>query len=382
MNEDKDKVLAAIHPGRLRKIFMDLLSIYSPSGKEHDVQLYLEERLVYAGFFVEHQTVEDGRYNLHVTMGSESPKLYLVAHVDTVPAWDRESLEPQEEDDIVRGLGSADMKGGCAAMLEAWLAMAEALPFERRPPVGLLLAVGEETNGDGSAAFLAAKPAPPWVVIGEPTGLSACFAHYGYLEANLVASGRRSHASLPELGHNAVESMLRALLHFWNDDAFGSDKSGIVHSIREMSSSRAGFVVPDRCEACLDLHLPPDKTPEEAQAAVLRIAAEAKRAIPDLDLRIDFDFASPGYDLGIDNPLAQTLSAIYRELDLPLRLDAFRSHSDGNLFYAAGAKPVILGPGALEAAHTPDEQAAFSEVLAAAHIYAALCLEADGLVRT
>ena len=67
--------------------------------------------------------------------------------------------------------------------------------------------MGEEENGDGSAAFLESV-GPPWVVIGEPTGLAACFAHYGYLEAGFVTRGRRSHSSLPELGHNAVESML------------------------------------------------------------------------------------------------------------------------------------------------------------------------------
>ena len=55
-------------------------------------------------------------------------------------------------------------------------------------------------------------------------------------------------------------------------------------------------------------------------------------------------------------------------------MDAFRSHSDGNLFFAAGCKPLILGPGALEVCHTPEEQVDLSEVLAAARIYAALCL--------
>jgi acetylornithine deacetylase len=79
----------------------------------------------------------------------------------------------------------------------------------------------------------------------------------------------------------------------------------------------------------------------------------------------------------VDNSLAHSLPAIYRSLGLPFRLDAFRSHSDGNLFFAAGTKPIILGPGALESAHTPDEQVPFSEVSAAASIYAAICLEAD-----
>lgn len=262
-------------------------------------------------------------------------------------------------------------------MVEAWLALGEALPLADRPPAGLLLVVGEEENGDGSAAFLGTRR-PPWAVIGEPTGLAACFAHYGYLEARFVTTGRRSHSSLPERGHNAVESMLRVLLRFWQDPLFEPIKPEIVHSIREMTSSRAGFVVPDRCETWIDLHLRPDRDPCVLQEAIRRIAATAAHFIPGLDLQIDFDFASPGYSLETDNDLVEILPEIYAALALPFRLDAFRSHSDGNLFFAAGTKPVILGPGALEAAHTPEEQVDFAEVLSAARIYAAICLEGAG----
>jgi acetylornithine deacetylase len=368
-----EKVWRGINPDRLRSTLLDLIDIYSPSGKEEDIQLYLEELLNRAGFAVERQEVEEERYNLRVTMGKGEPQLYLVGHVDTVPAWDLEVSGAQEVDGVIRGLGSADMKGGCAAMVEAWLAMAEALPPEELPPVGLLLVVGEEENGDGSATFLESCR-PPWVVIGEPTGLAACFAHYGYLEAGFVTQGRRSHSSLPELGHNAIESMLRVILLLGNDPLFKREESEIVYSIREMSSSRAGFVVPDRCEAWIDLHLPPDNDPIALQEAIRRIVAGAGRFIPGLDLNLDFDFTSSGYNLGTDNRLAQILREISPRLGLELRTDAFRSHSDGNLFFAAGAKPLILGPGSLETAHTPDEQVILAEVAAAARIYAALCL--------
>jgi len=373
MTDLLERVWRAIDSDRLRKTFLGLLDIYSPSGKEEDVQLYLEELLTRAGFVVERQEVEHERYNLRVTMGRGEPQLYLVGHVDTVPAWDLEAFGAQEEDGIIRGLGSADMKGGCAAMVEAWLAMASALPPAEQPSVGLLLAVGEEENGDGSATFLESCR-PPWVVIGEPTGLAACFAHYGYLEAGFVTRGRRSHSSLPELGHNAVESMLRVLLHLGKNALFDREKSEVVYSIREMYSARAGFVVPDRCESWIDLHLPPDMDPASMQEEIRRIVAGADRLIPGLDLEVSFDFASSGYRLGSDNRLAHMLREIYPGLGLELRLDAFRSHSDGNLFFAAGTKPLILGPGSLETAHTPDEQVIPAQVSAAARIYAALCL--------
>lgn len=373
MSERLARVWRAIDPDRLRRTFLELLEIYSPSGKEEDIQLYLEELLTRAGFVVQRQEVEEERYNLRVTMGAGEPLLYLVGHVDTVPAWDLETFGAREEGDVIHGLGSADMKGGCAAMVEAWLAMADALPPAERPAVGLLLVVGEEENGDGSATFLE-QCQPPWVVIGEPTGLAACFAHYGYLEAGFVTTGHRSHSSLPELGHNAVESMLRVLLLLGNDPLFDRGQSDLVYSIREMHSSRAGFVVPDRCETWIDLHLPPDRDPKTLQEAIRRLVAGADRFIPGLDLDVSFDFAAAGYNLGTDNRAADLLREIYPGLGLQLQPDAFRSHSDGNLFFAAGSKPLILGPGSLETAHTPDEQVNRDEILAAARIYAALCL--------
>jgi acetylornithine deacetylase len=302
MNERLERIWREIDPQRLRRTLLDLLDIYSPSGKEEDVQLYLEERLIGAGFAVERQEVEEDRYNLRVTMGEAEPQLYLVGHVDTVAAWDLEVSGPREEDGVIRGLGSADMKGGCAAMLEAWLALAT-LPPAERPAAGLLLVVGEEENGDGSVAFLK-QYRPPWVVIGEPTSLAACFAHYGYLEAGFVTRGRRIHSSLPELGHNAVESMLRVLLHLGRDPVFARETSGIVYSIREMSSARAGFVVPDRCESWIDLHLPPETDPDAVAEAIRQRAAGAADYVADLDLEVAFDFAARGYTLGTDNPLA------------------------------------------------------------------------------
>ena len=368
-----ERVLAAIDPDRLKRTLVEMVDIYSPSGKEEDVQLYLEEQLRQAGLAVERQVVEEDRYNLKAVMGRGEPELYLVGHVDTVPAWDLEEFGAREEGSVLRALMQGQGSRGGAAMVETWLALSEALAEGERPPVGLLLVVGEEENGDGSARFLE-QCRTPWAVIGEPTGLSACFAHYGYLEAGFVTHGLKSHSSLPELGHNAVESMLRVLLHLGRNPLFNREQSEIVYSIRELRSSRKGFVVPDRCEAWIDLHLPPDRHPDALEAAIREMVAAAARHIPGLQLSIDFDFASAGYNLGGDNPLGRILEEFYPRLGLPLKMDAFRSHSDGNLFHAAGCRPLILGPGALEISHTPEERVEFAEVLAAARIYAALCL--------
>ncbi len=373
MNQSQlENVWAAIDAKRLRNTLVDLVDIYSPSGKEEDIQLYIEGLLQAAGLAVTRQEVEEERYNLVATMGKGEPRLYLVGHVDTVPAWDLDEYAATDEWGIVRGLGTADMKGGCAAILETWLALAT-LAEEERPPVGLLMVVGEEENGDGSARFLETCR-PEWVVIGEPTSLSPCFSHYGYLEVCLTTRGRRIHSSLPELGHNAVESMLRFLLMLGREAWFDRDRSQVVYSIREMSSSRAGFVVPDQCETYIDFHLPPEISPETIRQTLEECATKAEAAIPDLNLEVSFDFSSQGYALDKQGQFTTVLEEVYPRLNLPLRFSPFRSHSDGNLFYGAGCKPLILGPGSLETAHTADEQTSLAEVESAARIYAALCL--------
>lgn len=373
MNQELlEKVWAAIDGAQVRQTLIDMVDIYSPSGKEEDIQLYIEDRLQRAGLEVTRQVVEEERYNLLATMGKEEPVMFLVGHVDTVPAWNLEEYFAEEEWGVVRGLGAADMKGGCAAMLEAWLALS-ALPENERPCVGLLFVVGEEENGDGSARFLE-ETKPPWVVIGEPTSLSPCLSHYGYLEVALTTQGRRTHSSLPELGHNAVESMLRFLLLLGREPLFDRDKTQIVYSIREMSSSRAGFVVPDQCETYIDLHLPPGMSPESVQQAIRACMEKAGSLIPGLNMTLSFAFSAQGYDLEDYGRFSEVFDDVYTQLNLPLRFNPFRSHSDGNLFFGAGCRPLILGPGSLETAHTADEQTSLSEVEAAARIYAALCL--------
>jgi acetylornithine deacetylase len=369
-----EKIWDDIDGDRLRQTLIDMVDIYSPSGKEEDIQLYIEERFKSAGLEVTRQDVDEERYNLCATMGQGEPRLYLVGHVDTVPAWDLDEYCAVEEWGVVRGLGTADMKGGCAAMLEAWLALAR-LPEEQRPAVGLLFVVGEEENGDGSARFLETAR-PPWVVIGEPTSLSPCFSHYGYLEVALTTKGRRTHSSLPELGHNAVESMLRFLLLLGKEALFDRKNPQLVYSIREMSSSRAGFVVPDQCETYIDLHLHPGGSPEKVQEVLKACVAKGEKLIPELNLEISFDFSSQGYELQEKGSLVELFEILYPRLNLPLQFDPFRSHSDGNLFFGAGCQPLILGPGSLETSHTADEQTSLSEVEAAARIYVALCLNA------
>jgi acetylornithine deacetylase len=355
---------APVNARRLRRLYKRLLDIYSPSGKEEEIVEYLHGYLKRHGLPVLRQEVDDYRENLIVLPPNREPALAFIGHVDTVTAYDLEEFGYQEEGDRITGLGAADMKGGCAAMIEAVTCL-----WERRlsdGPLMLALVVGEEEEGDG-ARRLTKEYGFPWAVIGEPTSLRPCLSHFGYLELQLNTEGRLQHASLAKRGHNAVGNMLNILLRL--TEYLEGRRPELIYNIRDLNSSGGGFVVPDGCGAWIDLHLPPASPVSEVAMEIEDLLARERQANPALQASLRFTTVQAGYDLPDKGPLVQTLREVMRDLNLEWLPDSFRSHSDANELWSNGVKPVIFGPGHLEQAHRPDEYASFAQVLTAAEIY-------------
>jgi len=354
-----------VQPERLKDLLQDLVDIYSPSGKEEEILKYTWKYLRRQGLAPIRQEVDENRFNIVVLPDKPGEvQLCFVGHLDTVTAYDIEHYEFQEEGGIVSGLGTADMKGGCAAMIEAFTVLAgRGGTF---PPVGLALVVGEEEDSDG-AKKLVREYSFPWAVVGEPTNMVPCLGHYGYLEVMLRTGGKRAHSSMPELGENAIENMLKLLLHV--TEYTTSARPGLVYNIRELSGFPGGFVVPDTCEAWVDLHVPPDSSIDALRAEMEDLVRKASKDIPGLNAYVRFEETYSGYRISSGRPLVKKLKQAYRKASMPWEPQEFRSHSDGNVLWAAGVDPIILGPGRLEAAHTPEESVSFDQVVQAAQFY-------------
>ncbi|MFC1926113.1 M20 family metallopeptidase, partial [Chloroflexota bacterium] len=352
-----------IQPERLRNLLKDLVNIYSPSGKEEQILRYVENYLKKHGLSPVRQKVDENRYNLVVfPEGRDEVDLCFVGHLDTVTAYDLDDYGFHEENDNVFGLGTADMKAACAAMIEAFVALVKrGSPLS---PVGLALVVGEEEDSDGAKALIT-EYGFPWAVVGEPTDMMPCLGHYGYLEVLMRTEGKRAHSSMPELGHNAIEAMLRLLIKV--TDYATSFPSGLVYNIRELSGFPGGFVVPDTCEAWLDIHLPPDSRIDLLKTELEQLVEG--EGIPGLDIHMRFEDTHSGYRISQDRTLVKKLKETYQNMSLPWKPHDFRSHSDANVFWAAGVDPIILGPGRLEEAHTPEESISFDHVVQAAQVY-------------
>jgi acetylornithine deacetylase len=353
-----------IQPQRLRKLLKRLVDIYSPSGKEGDVLDYARGWLKRQGLEVHRQEVDDRRYNLVVAPENGEVKLALIGHLDTVTAYDLENLGCEDEGDELSGLGAADMKGGCAAMMEAFAALAEG--GETLPPVALALVVGEEEDGDGAEA-LAREYHFPWAIIGEPTDLQPCLEHHGYLELELYAKGRRRHASLAKPWDNPVREVLRLLVAI--SGHLDDHHAELVYNIRDIHSWPEGFMVPEGCQAWVDIHLPSRTPLGELTMEVEEVVLSQENSGAGLDTGLRLHTVQNGYRLPERGPVVEALKRIFADQELSWKPQAFPSHSDANQLWAAGVRPILLGPGRLEMSHVPEEAVSFSQVLNAAQIY-------------
>src|SRR6516165_6118933 len=132
-----------------------------------------------------------GRVSLVARVGDGSrPTLLVNGHLDTVPAdpdrWTHDPFAGEIADGRVFGRGTADMKGGVAAAIEAVLALGRAgveLPCD----VLFHLVADEERGGTfGTRALLdRGLITADACLVPEPTSLEVCIAERGLLHVEV-----------------------------------------------------------------------------------------------------------------------------------------------------------------------------------------------------
>ncbi len=354
-----------LDPRTLKHVINRMINIYSPSGKENDILDYLKGHLKRRGVKnVVSQDVDENRYNLIIPPESETIQLALIGHIDTVAAYDIEDYGFYEEGDRIYGLGAADMKSGCAAMLEAFLAFRA--EQGNAIPVALCIVVGEEESGDGTKALINEYHFP-WALIGEPTDLITCLSCYGYLEIQVAATGKRVHASVAGSRQNATETLLHTMLrvsHFLRES-----HPELIYNFRDLYSNPSGFSTPDRCEAWMDIHAPANAPLGEIVTAIEEVSLDLQAEKTMTEQHFHIETIDAGYRLPEKGAVVNSLKKAYKDLDITWETGDFHSHSDANQLWGAGIKPIVLGPGSLAEAHSTDESVSFSQVCRASELY-------------
>ena len=181
------------------KILKDLISFNTIGDKENSKIIeYIENYLTKLGFKKEHKS----KY-LIMSIG-ENPKIGFLGHTDTVEyidGWDTKPLELTKKDNKLYGLGTSDMKGGIAAILEAVSKIDfTTLKFGMK----LYFTYDEEIGFGGIREIVNNKEIFPEVMIfGEPTNNEILVGSKGLLEYHFNFIGKKAHSSNPEKGISA-----------------------------------------------------------------------------------------------------------------------------------------------------------------------------------
>lgn len=183
-----------------------LVAIPSLSRQEGPIADYVEAALRAAAGL---EVVRVGDNVVARTALGRSRRLVLAGHLDTVPPKDNGS--PRVEEETLWGLGSADMKGGLAVMLD--LASNVSSPT---CDVTYIFYVAEEIARSYSGLLALAAATPEMLradaaVLCEPTNASVEAGCQGVVKAQVVLSGRRAHTARPWTGRNAIHRLAPVL---------------------------------------------------------------------------------------------------------------------------------------------------------------------------
>lgn len=161
------------------------------------------------GFTVETIQVAENKHNLIAKMGTGEGGLLLSGHSDTVPfdegRWNFDPYSLTEKDNRFYGLGTADMKGFFAFIIESvknidW--------SKQKKPLYVVATCDEETTMIGARHLTDNSPIhPDYCIIGEPTSLIPVYAHKGHVAKAVRITGKSGHSSNPAMGINAIEIM-------------------------------------------------------------------------------------------------------------------------------------------------------------------------------
>lgn len=307
-------------------------------------------------------------------------KLGFAGHLDTVPAgesgrWTHGPFACESENGFFYGRGASDMRGGLTAMILLALHSIR----EETPPVTLdfFFTADEEDRGTGAAAFREKGyfDGLSGLFICEPTRCAPGVTEKGSVWVDLEATGKCSHASMPDNGVNALELGM--------DFLFGLKKmvSGLpgnrllgrnTCTITRASSGIKVNIVPDKAVFQADIRLVPGAGIQNEQLiAKIRAAAEHfNREHPGAAVSAAFRNSRRPVEIDPEHPFIERLRPIYKELGLPFSPVGIPYYTDASsIIPFAGIPFVILGPGDPNECHITDEKIEPSSILTAFCIY-------------
>jgi len=343
---------------------VDLLTrmtkIYSPSGNEEEISLFLADEMRELGFHVHRDKVG----NVIGEIGEGSPVVLLCGHIDTVEG----EIPVRVEDGQLYGRGSVDAKGPFAAMIVA------ASTFVNGGFPGKILVVGvvdEEKGGSGIQYFVEEGIQPDYAIFGEPSGLEkVVFGYKGILTVKVIVETPSGHSAAPWLFDNAIEKAME----FWRqinklhmrEEKLKSRFYSITSCLTGIKggNSTASFI-PSNCEILIQLRIPPQLSPEQVFDEVKRKIDRYKATNPKVKVTLETVDVAKAFEADRRSVIVRALAWGIRKTTLNYASFSRKTGTgDMNVLGNALKIPVVTyGPGDSRLDHTPNEHINIQEYL-------------------
>ncbi|MFW9887856.1 MAG: M20 family metallopeptidase [Candidatus Thorarchaeota archaeon] len=348
---------------RLISLTQDLVAVNSenPPGREAEVARILQTHMEDHGISCVSIGPRERPNLLFSTVQGEIGPLVIHGHMDTVPvgfrdSWTHDPFGGEIVDGLLFGRGAADMKGPVAALAEA---MIQYNDEGHMTPLLMLTTSGEESGFTGAeeVARSGHLNGVQYGVCAEPTSFNVLVGEKGIFWSRVTSEGKSAHGSRPEEGINAIELCIQALgiltgteYNYEPDSLLGTQTIGIGL----INGGVRVNVVPDTCEAFLDMRIVKGQTPECLLAEMNDRLTEA--GLSD-QVSVETVHGASATITPIDSEIVSvSIDAVRRITGIEPRPTAATYGTDCSVLQPkTGITNVICGPGSIEQAHQPDE---------------------------
>ena len=359
-----------------------LVKTPSLSGEEGEIAGIVSDKLSELGYGVD----VDGMGNVIAQRGKGRGKTILFdGHLDHIQpgaleGWSHGPYDAEVVDGTLYGRATVDMKGALAAMIYGCAAP------DVDGTVIMTFVVHEETNeGVATKKIIEEKGLSiDACVLGEPTDLQLSVGQRGRCVIKIATKGATSHASMPELGVNALYLMTPIIDRIREENqnlpthSFLGQGSMAVTTLRCLPG--AGPIVPDHCEIEVDRRLVPQETLEGVLEEMRGLApgAQVELLVDELKCYTGYttkaDQYFPGWIIEEDHwAVQESLEALADGMSRKPDIIGWRFSTDGIATAGQLGIPTVgFGPGDPALAHQPNEYIRLDDVVAAAKGYCAL----------
>lgn len=319
------------------------------------------------GFSVQVVDAVPGRPNVVARTGPvDAPALMLNGHLDVVgvEGMVHDPFAAEMRSGRIYGRGSADMKGGLAAMCAAATVVAKSSNAQ----VVIAAVVDEEYESLGLRALLASGVRAEAAIVTEPTRLAICPAHRGFAWIDVTLTGRAAHGSRYDIGVDAI--MHAGLLLAELNNLEQTRENGRRHPLLGRTSLHASTIrggvgmstYPERCELAIERRTLPGEDAAFAVGEITDACERVRARHPAFSAQVRLNTAQAPSDVAVDAPVVERLRRALEGEKIPVRIEGLSAWTDAALLNEAGIPAVCFGPGDISLAHAAEEYVPVEEI--------------------